>query len=236
MNARVVVVSCPRRKPVQEIWLKTQKANWPDCRFPIDFLSPTPDIGWNANLIRHLQGLADDFILLMLDDHFLCEGPWTENMNTVLGLMEVRPDIGMIKLQAGNAHGPELVYEPWDGDRIREYDREPHPFKRTNLVPTMYRREWLLRLSKAVLEAIDPTRDVGRLGAIEFEVIGTLLTQDTEPFPEKMLGIHRPDPGGNGGNSLLQCMDNDAIREGKIKRFDGWAALCNGVEGIEAFI
>jgi len=233
MNARLVVVSCPRRKPVQQIWLKVQRENWPDCQFPIDILSPDPDIGWNANLIKHLEALTEDFILLMLDDNFLHGGPWTDNMRSVLTLMREHPEIGMIKLQAGGAHAPEIKH---DWDRIREYDRRHHPFKRTNLIPTMYRRDWLLRLCHAVLDRCGARNDIGRGGAIEFEVTGTLLTEDAQRFPEKMLGIHRPEPDGGGGHSLLECIANDAIVEGRMRPLDQLKALCVGVEGIEAFL
>lgn len=234
MNTRLVVVSCPSRKPVQEIWKRCQALNWPDCPFPIDFLSPTPDVGWNANLIQYLNMRSEEFILLMLDDHFPFTGTWTKNMDAVIGCMMTHPDIGMIKLQAGNAHGPELDYGPWA--RLREYDRESHPFKRTNLVPTMFRREWLLRVAKAVLEICGPEGDIGRNGALEFEVAGTLVTADEKRFPEKMLGIHRYGPDGTGGDSLLECYDNDAIREGRMKDVDVLKPLCVGVEGIEAFL
>lgn len=234
MSVRLVVVSCARRKPIQEIWFKCQRANWPDCPYPIDMVSPRVDIGWNENLIRHLRPITEEFILLLLDDHFPFTGPWTENIRTAVSHMEERPDIGMMKLQAGNAHGPELEYEPWT--RLREYDREPHPFKRTNLVPTMFRREWLFRLCHAVLEVCGPNRDIGRNGALEFEVAGTLVTENTAKFPEKMLGIHRYGPNGTGGDSLFESIDNDAVREGRFKDVDSLKPLYAGVEGIEAFL
>lgn len=233
-RARLVVVSCPRRRPIQEIWRKVQSENWSDCPFSIDILSPNPDIGWNANLIRHLETLSEEFILLLLDDNFMVAGPWTDNMNAVLDLLVASPDIAMVKLQAGGAHGPEIPFVPWD--RIREYDREHHPFKRTNLNPAMYRRQWLLKLSKAVLEACGPERDIGRNGALEFEVTGTFLTADDKVFPERMLGIHRPGVDGSGGNSLLECIANDAVREGRLQPIESLQELCEGVEGIEAFL
>ena len=112
----------------------------------------------------------------------------TLNVETALAIMTRYPDpnIGMMKLQAGGAHAPEI---PWsDYDRIREYDRRPHPFKRTNLVPAMYRRAFLQRLSAAVLQECGPAGDKGRQGAIEFEVTGTKLTADAKAWPERLDG------------------------------------------------
>lgn len=233
MSCRIVVVSCPRRKPLQEIWWKCFYRNWPNCNYPVKVISPEDDIGWNANLIRVLEELDDEFILLMLDDNFLePSAEYSDNIKAVLTLMAERPDIGMVKLQAGGAHAPEIVFPSWT--RIREYDRRPHPFKRTNLIPCMYRRTWLLRLSKAVLAECGPDRDKGRQGAIEFEVTGTKLTGDSANWPERMLGIHRPNPDGGGGWPLLTCYANDAVTGGKIREF--LRHLCEGVAGAEVYL
>lgn len=238
---RILVVSCAARKPLQDLWLAIQRAHWPDCPYKIDILSPVVDAGWNANLITYLRSIDDDLIAVFLDDHFICEakpGEITENMATLVTMMTDRPDIGMCKLQAGNAAPPEIPFPLWP--RLAEYDRAHHPFKRTNLVPTLFRREWLLRLASAVLDRLGPSQDIGRNGAINFEVTGTLLTEDPVAWPEKMLGIHRPNPDGGGGQSILTCMDNDAVREGKLKPMQGQEAetllrLRVGIEGLEAF-
>lgn len=233
---RIVVVSCPRRKPIQAIWKRCQEEHWPDCPFPIDILSPHPDFGWNANLNTHLGTLKDEFILLMLDDNFLRPAPigsYTENIQKVLFIMDAHSDIALIKLQAGGAHSPELKFPAWD--RLREYDRAHHPFKRTNLTPSVYRRDWLWRMTMAVLTDIGHARDAGRNGAIEFEVTGTLLTEDVKRWPERMLGIYRG-PNGSGGESLLECIANNAVEEGKMRPMEELALLCKGVPGIEAFL
>lgn len=239
-NARLLVVSCPRRKPIQAIWKLCQQQHWPDCPFPIDMLSPEQDIGWNANLIQYLNTISESFVLLMLDDHFVDKalpGGYTANMQALLDLMTSRSDIGMVKLQAGNAASPEIPFEPWP--RLREYDRAHHPFKRTNLVPTMFRRDWLLRLSTAVLKQCGPASDKGRKGALEFEVAGTLLTEDSIAWPERMLGIHRPNADGGGGQSLLQCIASDGVREGKMQTTEELRRLgidVKRITGIEAFL
>lgn len=233
LDTRIVVVSCPRRAPIQEIWWRCFKQSWPDCPFPVTVLSPEVDLGWNANLIALLNTLSEEFILLMLDDNFIEPSP-SDDIRRVVELMTAHPDIALVKLQAGAAHAPEYEFPEWD--RIREYDRAHHPFKRTNLVPTLYRRTWLHRLASAVLSDIGPARDVGRNGAIEFEMTGTLLTMNAYLWPERMMGIHRPLPGGNGGESFLSCMANDAVLEGRMRPIDALQHLCVGVPGIEAFL
>lgn len=233
MSCRLVVCSCQKRKPLQQIWQKCREIAWPDCPFPITIISPEDDVGWNANLIRCLETLEEDFILLCLDDNFIePSSEYTKNMNAVLELMRAKPDIGLIKLQAGGAHAPEIFFPEWP--RIREYDRRHHPFKRTNLVPTMYRRSWLLRFSKAVLDACGAERDKGRSGALEFESTGTLLTSNAAEWPERMLAIHRPNPDGSGGDSLLVCYANDAVTAGKIR--EPLRYLCENVPGAEVYL
>lgn len=236
-DCRIVVNSCPRREPIQQIWKKCFAENWPDCPYPVIIISEREDLGWNANLIRCLETLTEEFILLMLDDNFIEPlQPLTQNMESVLITMEAIPDIGMIKLQAGGAHAPEIEFTPWS--RIREYDRQPHPFKRTNLVPCMYRRNWLLRLATIVLQTVKDENgsDQGRQGAIEFEVTGTKLTMDATAWPERMLGIHRPGPKGSGGDSLLMCTANDAVTGGSVRNIPVLRKMCVGVQGIEAFL
>jgi hypothetical protein len=244
-EARLLVVSCPHRRPIQDIWNACQKAHWPDCPFPIDMLSPEPDLGWNANLIQYLETVSEELILLLLDDHFVEQAPPGEcntGMAVLLQLMAERPDIAMVKLQAGNAHPPELPFPAWD--RLREYDRAHHPFKRTNLVPTLFRKSWLQRLTRQILQECGTAGDQGRPGALHFEVSGTLLTEDAVAWPERMLGIHRPNPDGGGGRSLLTCIANDGVREGRLqipeeKRrelLERSGFDVNAVSGIEAFL
>lgn len=175
----------------------------------------------------------------MLDDHLLAESrpnEYTHNLNDLVLLMNLLPNIGMVKLQAGNAWPPEIEFPQWN--RLREYDRAHHPFKRTNLVPTMFRRAWLHRLSSAVLENCGAAHDQGRKGALEFEVQGTLLTEDVKAWPERMLGIHRPHADGGGGDSLLNCIDNDAVREGRLKLgvVPVLEKVMGHLEGVEAFL
>lgn len=240
-DCRILVVSCGKRRPIQELWAACQKAHWPDCTFPIDILSPANDVGWNANLLRWLETATSDLVLLLLDDHFIAESPagqYTSNITAVIELLAERKDIGMIKLQAGNAHPPEIPFPAWP--RLREYDRAHHPFKRTNLVPTVFRTEWLKRLTAAVLDQCREGQDVGRLGAIHFEVFGTDITESRTRWPEKMLGIHRPAPDYSMDGSLLTCMDSDAVREGRLKKMAGRSEetlqrLSAGIVGLEAF-
>lgn len=241
MNARLLVVSCPHRKPIQEVWRAYQRENWPDCPLPIDMLSPEKDIGWNANLLAYLDTIDEDFLLLMLDDHFPAESEpeeFTASIRSLVCLMSERPDIGMTKVQAQNAHPPEVVFSAWP--RLREYDRDHHPFKRTNLVPTLFRTTFLKRLVKAVLAVITPELDKGRDGALHFEVIGTLLTENSAAFPERILGIHRPLPDYSCAGSLFRSVDGDAVREGRLKLLTGTDAeslrrMTQGIAGLEAF-
>ncbi len=233
MSARIVVVSCPKRKPLQQIWRKCFEAGWPDCPYPVTLISPENDVGWNANLIACLETISEQFVLLILDDNFIePNAEYTANMERVIETMTKHSDIGLMKLQAGGAHAPEIEFADWK--RVREYDRRPHPFKRTNLVPAMYRRSWLLRFCRAVLKECGPQRDKGRDGALEFEITGTRLTEDRANWPERMFGIHRPNADGGGGDALLVCYANDGVTAGKIRPF--LAHLCEGVEGAEVYL
>lgn len=236
LACRLVVASCPKYAPIQELWLRALHANWPDCPHPVTIISPEDDLGWNANLIRFLETVSEDLILLFMDDNVIAPNQdCTANIQLVIDLMSAHRNIAMVKLQAGGAHAPELKFEPWP--RLREYDRRPHPFKRTNLGgPAMYRREWLMRLSRAVLKECGPKQDKGRQGAIEFEVTGTMLTANESAWPEKLLAIHRPNADGGGGDSLLICVANNAVTGGKVREVEYLRSLCVGVPGIEAFL
>lgn len=238
MDCRLLVVSCPRYAPIQELWKRCLAAAWPNCPYPISILSPEDDRGWNANIIRFLDTVTEELIILFMDDSCLDarqDGTCDENVAAVIRLMEKHKDIAAVKLQAGGAHAPEIVFHEWD--RVRQYDRQHHPFKRTNLGgPAMYRRLWLQRLCRAVLESCGPGRDQGRRGAIEFEITGTLLTRDERIWPERILGIHRPNRDGGGGRSLLECTGNDAVTDGKVREIEYLRTMCQGIEGIEAFL
>jgi hypothetical protein len=238
LDARLIVASCPRYRPIQELWLRCLNANWRDCPFPVTIISPENDIGWNANLIRGLEAITEPLVILFMDDSCIDavqDGNPTDNVNAVVELMSAHPDIAMVKLQAGGAHAPELPCPEWD--RLREYDRASHPFKRTNLGgPAMYRRDWLHRLSSTVLSVCGPERDKGRSGAIEFEMTGSLLTKDANAWPERLLAIHRPDADGSGGRSLLSCTGNDAVTGGKVREIASLRQMCEGIPGIEVFL
>ncbi len=231
LDTRLVVVSCPSRQPIQVIWRNCREANWTDCPLPLDMLSPEKDVGWNANLVAYLESIGESFVLLMLDDHFIEAGNNTANVLDAIGIMKNDASIGLIKLQAGNAWPPELPFER--DARLGEYDREHHPFKRTNLVPTLFRRSFLLRLSQSVL-IVAPNNDKGRNGALEFEVAGTLLTESSKEWPERMLGIHRPEDGSLGSNSFLTCLANDGIREGRFNLEPSVMQILNETANIYA--
>lgn len=219
-DCRLIVVSCPPRKPIQDIWWKCQQTAWPDCPFPITMLSPEHDVGWNENFLALAQTIDEEFILFMLDDHWLeplRNGErLTSNMLNVLAFMKQCQDVAFVKVQAGNAWSPELPVPEWD--RLGEYDREHHPFKRTNIVPTMFRRSWLVRFLQAVLNACEANEDRGRTGALAFEGKGTRLTMNRNEWPERMLGIDRPKPDENCNKSLLNCIASDGIREGRLQK------------------
>ncbi len=222
-DCRILVVSCPKRKPVQDMWWICQKRNWPDCPFPIDVISPDLDIGWNTNLINYLKRYTEAFVLLLLDDHWIDSSipasELTVNMERVLDIMRAQPEIASVKVQAGNAASPDFDFTPWN--RLGVYDRRDHPFKRVNLVPTIFRREWLKRLSDNIRFLISENlrwKDTGRFGALAFERIGTYLTMDADKYPELMLGINRDSHDPACTVSLLQSYGNDALREGRLQQ------------------
>lgn len=233
----VLVASCPAYRPIQCIWRACQQAFWPDCPFSITMVSPERDDGWNVNLLNALETVETPFILFLQEDHFLEEvpsGQYTNNMQAVVSLMETYEDIGLVKVQIGNAAPPEIPFAHWD--RLGEYDRMPHPFKRTNLVPTMFRKTFLQRLCKAVLPYCN---DSGRSGALAFEQIGTALTMDASQWPEKLLAIDRD----NGQQVLLGSMANDGVREGKLQLpprerdiLDRIGVKFSEIPGIERFL
>ena len=120
-SCRLVVVSCQRRKPIQEIWKACREANWPDCPFPIDIISPdeSQDRGWNANLIAHIDKLSETFVLLMLDDNFIePRQPLTSNIRALLELMKAQAqlDEALAALREIDQLSGQVGYDYGDAD------------------------------------------------------------------------------------------------------------------------
>lgn len=92
-------------------------------------------------------------------------------------------------------------------------------------------------MALAVLNNAGAYEDRGRTGALAFEGIGTKLTMDSLRWPERILGIDRP--GDQTYKSLLVCVANDGIREGRLQRalsLEKLGIQPGEIEGIEAFV
>ena len=247
-NCAVIVASCLAYAPICTVWHRCREVFWPDCPFPVTTIAPDHDPGWNAGILESIAGHATKYVILFLEDHFLeptFDHSYTENVNRVIALADSDDSIGLVKLQTGNAWAPEIPFPAWP--RLAEYDREPHPFKRTNLVPTLFRTKFLADLCNTILHRPFSCRtigvrhfgDKGRDGALAFEQLGTELTEDSTRWPERMLGINRAD----GHKSLLGSIIGDCVRHGKLCIPDAEIAFLKGhgidilsVPGIERFL
>src|ERR1035441_8744268 len=83
-NISVLITSCDAYADIGPAMSQAMAAHWPDCPFPrflmsnydkapagFTTLAIGPDISWSANLIRALEMIDDDYILLSVDDLIL---------------------------------------------------------------------------------------------------------------------------------------------------------------------
>jgi hypothetical protein len=80
----VLIVSCDRYKDLWPLCTSMLARFWPDCPYPIYLMSNEPaqfpglrnlaigpDKGWSANLIKALEAISEEYVLLFLEDLIL---------------------------------------------------------------------------------------------------------------------------------------------------------------------
>lgn len=150
MPVRVVVGTCQRYASVLSVWYKAAEKFWPEgavasivCTDENPEIPNVPaarvmayDGGWCDRLIACLEDIADDFVVLVLDDYIL-EAPIEHKQ--VLDLqkrMVGDTDIGVIYLT-------DIGLESVSTDRYGVLDIVNGPYS-VNSCPGLWRREFLL--------------------------------------------------------------------------------------------
>ena len=221
-DCEILLPSCSKHMPVWPIWAACAAAYVPgmNLRWRIvsdgsEALAPgwpvfwlKDDVGWCSNLLAALSDRT--FTFVWIEDFVPAPSTsgqrWADNVASALSVMRRDPSVGLLRLSM--AHEPELPYHGWD--RVGEYDRESHPFKRASLQPGIWRTDFLRRLMKALLAQMPASKDVGVQGAYELEVDGTRLLCDAGAWPERCLGTRRAMP-------LLSPIIGDIVHAGRFK-------------------
>lgn len=219
--------SCDKFQHTWAVWEACWSKHWPDCPFSHRIMTNHisgdrrlpigHDEGWNASLIKSLQSVHSDNVLLALEDQWLSpcgDLRYTENALRCEQILDTHSEIGAVRMGVGAECDGK-----WEGwDLVGILDREPHPFKRTTLYgPTMYKKSFLERIASAVLANITREEDRGRDGALAFEIKGTHITRDSSAFPETILQAYdRPRTSDFVRPYLLAFYNHEVFRVSKF--------------------
>lgn len=195
----VFASSCDKYKDFWPRWTASLEQFWPSCLcskwiqsndITGSGLVPTgPDIGWNRNILKAITAIQADYILLTLENHILLSSVDEISFDKAHGILDTNSSIGLVQLS--RCWPTETRYEHWN--KLGYYNRTPHPFKICSLSATpLWRKSLLIAIINHVISEIPEQQDVGRQGAVEFEVEGTRLwVQNNSIYPWNVLGIDR---------------------------------------------
>lgn len=184
----VLVVSCDRYADLWRPFFKIFWHYWPDCPFPVYLganykrhndprvktITVGEDMSWAAGVIKMLDSLKSDYVLLFLEDFFLKEKVDT---NRILNLVETARlnKIGCLRMVSAS----HLSFPP-------THPIEKHPglgvissgdMNRVSTQVALWKTETLMKL-------LTP-----RFNPWQFEEIGTILS---EGMPDQFWGTYRP--------------------------------------------
>ncbi len=113
----VLVVSCDGYSDLWALFFELFKKFWPDCPFKIYLLSNTlktefhgvenipvgKDISWSDNLLKAIGCINEEYVLLFIDDLFLCRPVDTKDVQQVFGWIEAhKPNCVRMNCYADN--------------------------------------------------------------------------------------------------------------------------------------
>lgn len=158
--------------------LLTERSDENDDGFTLCLLAE--DRGFCRNLASYLETINDDWLLMVLDDHWICE-PVHEFATRLDVFAAALVDVGVIRLHP--SPGPTVESQNWYGESL------PGTRYRISTAPSLWNRQYLLRLLNDILRC-DISRPNGITGtAWDFEIIGTILSN---AYPEKVLATRDP--------------------------------------------
>lgn len=162
----VLVCSCDKYEDAWDPFFKLLTIQWPQLDFPIVLntesktyafpgldiktfsLFPNPDkVMWGERLIRHLQKIKTEYVLMMMDDFFLCKPVQHDRVLQTIKAMEENPDVACMSFFYAD-------FEPKEHD-IVDY-RFPNMVRRKRFAPYKYNCQVALWRRKELLTFIRP--------------------------------------------------------------------------------
>jgi hypothetical protein len=166
---KVLALSAPQREDVQDMYRYFHNYYWPDCNWELEFLDGPTDPGWTRRLLIWLRKHREDpYLMINLDDYVyskLVDEYW---VNVAFNALKDFPNIGCIQLY--KVKEPEYISGqlPCFG----QFSKDGALEKRSQVLPSLYRRDFLIAMCENVLTRITPEQDRAWVGAYNFELYG----------------------------------------------------------------
>ena len=141
---KFIVTTCTKSAWVLTVFDHMFEKFWPDCPWEKEVV--IGDVPWSDMMRSYLEGIKDEFVLIMLDDYVLTDRAETRSVRDCLDIIRAFPEVQFVRLEP--CPGPELPWGWADLRRIGQFDKatKRHPCYLSSLMPTIWRRGHLLRM------------------------------------------------------------------------------------------
>ena len=147
-NTCILIPSCDAFADAHPPFMACLEKYWPDREWPMHGLSEygwgeNPlavgnDDGWCQNLIKGLEKIDDDYVMMFLEDMFLCETPDQDALNQARDLVRL-DNVGAVRVGPGAEECEEMAY---GFRRVGRMLRSTN--YRISTSPTIWDKEFLL--------------------------------------------------------------------------------------------
>ncbi len=156
----IVVCSCDKNEDVWDLYFKIFDRQWANCKYPIvlntesknyendygvktlNLYSSDENPDWSSRMIKTLQSIESEYVLITLEDHFLCDKVDTERFDELLERMKRDKKISCVSFeyrQFKNKHPKRFMcFERSSVNRIF----------RINLDTSLWRKDKMLKYLK----------------------------------------------------------------------------------------
>lgn len=184
-NTCILIPSCDAFADAHPPFMACLEKYWPDREWPMHGLSEygwgeNPlavgnDNGWCANLIKGLEQIDDDYVMMFLEDMFLCETPDQDAMNYAHRLVS-QYNVGAVRVGPGAEECEPTQHGPGVGKMLRS------SAYRISTSPTIWDKKYLLSVLRG------PRINT----AWDFEIVGT--RQSVAPNGKQILKMLQEPP------------------------------------------
>ncbi len=126
------------------IYLNTETKDFDDKKysFKVNIINSAPNLRWGGRLIAALDKIKEEYILMTLDDYFVCSPINEDALKKLVDKMDARPEIASFQLIKSRliAVGKEEVETNGEQFDFKEVCEEGY---KTHFVPTLWRKSVL---------------------------------------------------------------------------------------------